>query len=1125
MKPHLAVLCLAACSLFTADAAVAEDWPVFRQNNRRSAVTAGQLKLPLGAVWTRTSTHPPQRAWPPPAGQDVYHNRRNLQATRASDTAFHPVVAGGKLYYGSSADDTLYCVDAASGATLWTFTTEGPIRLAPAVAGGKVYVGSDDGRVTCLDAATGRLVWKVRGGPEDHRLPGNGRIISRWPVRCGMLVADDIVYFGAGVFPSQGVYLCAVKAGTGETIWRQKIGTTIEGHLLATDKELYVLTGRVGAELYNRATGKRLAGLPASGSAFALLADGQFASGPSEAGHITRLDVRTRKPVNVGGRRMLLHGGKVYVHAPGSLRQDGGWRVKSGDIFSLAMAGGVLIAGGANEVAAYNAADGKRLWAGKADGNVHGLAVANGQLFASTDKGAIHCFGAGGKPAKTVSDIKKIEAPYPDDELGKQYALAADAIAKQAKVAKGYCLVLDCGEGRLAYELAKRTKWRIVGVESDPKKVKRARGLLRRAGVYGGRVVVHHLPPGELPYQKYFANVITSDAFVREGRVPSVSAAMIHRVLRPDGGTLVLPGPPMTHRPMQGSRATRRTREPAVSNLVSKWLTSDVRRGAALKLQFVVVGVNPQMIAAICRRPRLPGSGEWTHLYANTANTACSNDDDGRGPLALQWFGRPGPRRMVDRHNRTTSPVTSAGRMFVSGLNHIVAADAYNGTILWRRDVPDSIRLAVSKDCGSLAATPDTVYLASGARCIGLDAETGEQKTTMDVPTRMPKVVFDWGYVACSGDQLFGTAAVRLPARRVQTNSSWTWGYLDRSEIGCSYALFSFDRRKGQQQWAYTPKTGVIVNPTIAIAEGRVYFVESINPETHKAPRDRIPLAALLGKGADVVAVDARTGRTVWRTSVDLTALQHTIFLAHAKGTLVISGSKNAGGGKMRYDLLALDAATGKQRWATTPEMNGRTGGSHGEQDQHPAIVGDVIYYKTFAVDLKTGQRVTAWKPQGGGCSTVTASAHSMFFRSGNPIITDLATGKAQRMTIASRPGCWINIIPAGGLVLVPEASSGCTCGYPIQTSLAMARVSCAAPKIETKSLSAETAAVTITHSPNDVVIRYTTDGSLPTTKAAVYERPLELAYGVTVRARAFAADGEKSVAVELALKPPKTKK
>ena len=28
------------------------------------------------------------------------------------------------------------------------------------------------------------------------------------------------------------------------------------------------------------------------------------------------------------------------------------------------------------------------------------------------------------------------------------------------------------------------------------------------------------------------------------------------------------------------------------------------------------------------------------------------------------------------------------------------------------------------------------------------------------------------------------------------------------------------------------------------------------------------------------------------------------------------------------------------------------------------------------------------------------------------------------------RPGCWLNAIPAGGVVLVPDATSGCQCSY-----------------------------------------------------------------------------------------------
>lgn len=35
------------------------------------------------------------------------------------------------------------------------------------------------------------------------------------------------------------------------------------------------------------------------------------------------------------------------------------------------------------------------------------------------------------------------------------------------------------------------------------------------------------------------------------------------------------------------------------------------------------------------------------------------------------------------------------------------------------------------------------------------------------------------------------------------------------------------------------------------------------------------------------------------------------------------------------------------------------------------------------------------------------------------------------------RGGCWISMIPAGGLVLAPESSAGCSCTDSIQTSVA----------------------------------------------------------------------------------------
>ena len=41
-------------------------------------------------------------------------------------------------------------------------------------------------------------------------------------------------------------------------------------------------------------------------------------------------------------------------------------------------------------------------------------------------------------------------------------------IVADTGVTKGYCLVADCGEGQLAYQLAKQTDLKIVGIERDP---------------------------------------------------------------------------------------------------------------------------------------------------------------------------------------------------------------------------------------------------------------------------------------------------------------------------------------------------------------------------------------------------------------------------------------------------------------------------------------------------------------------------------------------------------------------------------------------------------------------------------------------------------------------------------
>ncbi|MCA9444531.1 MAG: PQQ-like beta-propeller repeat protein, partial [Candidatus Omnitrophica bacterium] len=139
------------------------------------------------------------------------------------------------VYFGSSSDDKVYCLDSKTGEERWAYYTDGPVRLAPTLNNGKVYVGSDDGNAYCLSAKDGSLIWKYQAAPENYRLSGNGRVVSKWPVRTGVLIRDGIAYFGAGLFKWEGVYLCALDAETGEEIWKNKVeNLTPQGYLLAS---------------------------------------------------------------------------------------------------------------------------------------------------------------------------------------------------------------------------------------------------------------------------------------------------------------------------------------------------------------------------------------------------------------------------------------------------------------------------------------------------------------------------------------------------------------------------------------------------------------------------------------------------------------------------------------------------------------------------------------------------------------------------------------------------------------------------------------------------------------------------------------------------------------------------
>ena len=92
--------------------AFSEDWPTYRHDNRRSGVTKERILLPLRQAWVYRSAGAPQTAWPGPAKWDSFANMKGLKSMRDFDPVFYITAVGDSVYFGSSAEDCAYCLDA-----------------------------------------------------------------------------------------------------------------------------------------------------------------------------------------------------------------------------------------------------------------------------------------------------------------------------------------------------------------------------------------------------------------------------------------------------------------------------------------------------------------------------------------------------------------------------------------------------------------------------------------------------------------------------------------------------------------------------------------------------------------------------------------------------------------------------------------------------------------------------------------------------------------------------------------------------------------------------------------------------------------------------------------------------
>jgi len=186
------------------------NWPTYRHDALRTGATTCEIPGPISPRWQV----PLKGAVTP------------------------PVVGGDRLYVAAKHEHTLYAMDARDGEGVWHFTAGGRIDSPPTLYGGLVLFGCADGRVYCLRASDGALVWRFRAAPSNRRIIAFDQLESPWRVHGSVLVKDNVAYCTAGrsSYLDGGIRIVGLDPATGNVRYATCVDTWSRTRKDAEDK-------------------------------------------------------------------------------------------------------------------------------------------------------------------------------------------------------------------------------------------------------------------------------------------------------------------------------------------------------------------------------------------------------------------------------------------------------------------------------------------------------------------------------------------------------------------------------------------------------------------------------------------------------------------------------------------------------------------------------------------------------------------------------------------------------------------------------------------------------------------------------------------------------------------------
>jgi len=423
-------------------------------------------------------------------------------------------------------------------------------------------------------------------------------------------------------------------------------------------------------------------------------------------------------------------------------------------------------------------------------------------------------------------------------------------------------------------------------------------------------------------------------------------------------------------------------------------------------------------------KPFPDGIDSWSHPHHGPDNNPQSCDLLARTPYLTQFLAEPKFCPMPE------VSVAAGGRVFRAFghiahkanqnamLNTLICANAYNGTILWKRSLPESFMIHRN----TMIATADALYLADHRSCKLIDAATGEVKDEIVVPDGISDGPV-WKWMAMVDGVLYalvGAKEVETPTQPSQTPGlgHWPWGmwpghdYKDpKTSFGFGRTFMAIDPSSKEVLWSHREED-CADSRGVCMRGDKIYFY---SPEKF--------LGCLSAKEREVIwrNTDAQLLEAIGpsgRAQHPITGYSTQTFIKCTDDLVFFAGPQ-------RNRLVAVRAKDGKVAWQK----------EHGNfllvlrEDGIYAIGPQQRSSPTLESGYKFGYedgRVLARLYMRRACTRATGSVDSVFYRaSGGTVRIDTATDNANHIA-PMRPPCQDGVIISDGNLYWGPWMCGC---------------------------------------------------------------------------------------------------